>query len=105
MSPHKYQRVDSTELFKGEIHSPEIPGYSDPDFPMLDIADRETSNRALEDSPDLFLEVRSLRELEDKSNKEFADATSSSMGAGMSQWVRVRTQLRQALSVELGRGY
>jgi RNA polymerase sigma-70 factor (ECF subfamily) len=102
---HKYPRADSTELFNEEIHGPEFPGNSDPEIHVLVNADRETLNRALEELPDLFREALVLRELEGMSYKEIADITSSSMGTVMSRLARARTQLRQALSVELSRGY
>jgi RNA polymerase sigma-70 factor, ECF subfamily len=102
---HQYRRADSTESFNEVFHGPEFPGNSDPDIHVLVNADRETLNRAHEELPDLFREALVLRELEGMSYKEIAEVTSSSMGTVMSRLARARTQLRQALSVELSRGY
>ena len=102
---HKYQRADLAELFNKEIHGPEPSGNADPEIHVMDSADRETLNRALEDLPNLFRKVFLLRELEGMPYRETADVTSSSMGTVMSRSARVRTHLRQALSVEIRRGY
>lgn len=105
MRLHKYQRTISTQLFDAEIHAPKISGDSDSEIHVLGGADTETLNRALEDLPDPFRGVRLRRESEQKSYQEFADVTRSSMDAVMSRPARVPTQLQQALSVELSRGY
>jgi RNA polymerase sigma factor (sigma-70 family) len=102
---HKYQRADSTELFNEEIHGPEFAAYFDPEIHVLDCVDRETLNRVLEELPEVFREALVLRELEGMSYKEITDVTPSSMRTVMSRLARARTQLRQALSVELSRGY
>lgn len=105
MRLHKNQRADLTELFGGEIHSPEISGNLDPEIPVLDSAGRQTLNRAPKDLPDPSREVLVLRELQGMSYKAIADVTSCSMGAVMLRSTRVRTELRKALCVELSRGY
>ena len=102
---HRVRRADSTGLFNEEIYSPEFSGNSDPEIEVLASADREILNSGLEELPDVSREALVLRELEGMSYTETADVTSSSMGTVMSRLARARTQLRQALSVELSRGY
>ena len=100
---HHNRRGDSTELFNEEIHSPEVPGGSDPEVQVLASADKETLRRALEELPDAFREALVLREMEGMSYKEIADVTSVSLGTVMSRLARARTRLRQTLSVSLGK--
>jgi RNA polymerase sigma-70 factor (ECF subfamily) len=102
---HKYWRADSTEIFNEEIHSRELSGTSDPEIHVPASADRKTLNRPLMELPDVFGEALVLRELEGISYNEMGDATFASMGTVMSRLALARTQLRQALSLELGRGY
>src|SRR3984957_14192980 len=100
---HKYRRADSKELFNEEIHGPDVSGNFDPEIHVLDSAESETLNRALEELPDVFREALVLRELEGMSYKEIADVTASSIGTVMSRLARARTQLRESLSVSLGK--
>jgi RNA polymerase sigma-70 factor (ECF subfamily) len=102
---HKDWRADSTELFNEEIHSPELSGNSDPQIRVLGSADRETLSRPLEELTDVFREAIVVRELEGMSYNEIPDVTSTSMGTVTSWMARARRQLRQALIVELSRGY
>jgi RNA polymerase sigma-70 factor (ECF subfamily) len=102
---HQNRRVDSTELFNEEIHSPEFSGGADPEIQVLASADKETLHRALEELPDVFREALVLREFEGMSYKEIADVTSVSLGTVMSRLARARTRLRESLSVAPGRGH
>ena len=95
--------ADRTELFDEEIHSMEFSGGADPEIQALAAADKETVSRALEELPDVFREALVLREMEGMSYKEIADVTSVSLGTVMSRLARARTQLRESLSLTLGK--
>jgi RNA polymerase sigma factor (sigma-70 family) len=97
------RKVDSTELFDEEIHSPEISAGADPESQVLASADKETLRRALEELPDVFREALVLREIEGMSYKEIADVTSVSLGTVMSRLARARTRLRESLSLSMGK--
>ena len=97
------RRADRTELFDEEIHSMSFSGGADPEAQVLAGADRESLRRALEDLPDAFREALVLREMEGMSYKEIADVTSVSLGTVMSRLARARTQLRESLSLTLGK--
>ena len=95
--------ANRTELFDEEIHSVEFSGGADPEIQALVGSDKESLRRALEELPDVFREALVLRELEGMSYKEIANVTSVSLGTVMLRPARARTQLRESLSISLGK--
>jgi RNA polymerase sigma-70 factor (ECF subfamily) len=81
----------------------EFSGGADPEIQALAGSGKESLRRALEELPDVFREALVLRELEGMSYKEIANVTSVSLGTVMSRPARARTQLRESLSISLGK--
>ncbi len=77
---------------------------ADPEIRVL-ATDKEKLTRARAELPDAFREAAVLGEMEGMSYKEIADVTSVPPGTGTSRFADARTRLRQALSIELSRGY
>lgn len=84
------------DAFYEEAHA-ETDSGSDPQALMLQNADRQWINRALEELPLEFREIIILRELEDLSYKEIAAVAEVPIGTVMSRLARGRNMLRAAL--------
>jgi RNA polymerase sigma-70 factor (ECF subfamily) len=88
---------DDDVVFDEELHTPpaaQPPGATDFDLQH----DRDTIRAAIEQLPEEFREVITLRELEDCSYKEIADIAGVPIGTVMSRLSRARAQLQQTLS-------
>ncbi len=86
--------------FDEEIHSDE-GGSSDPSTLLLQKADRQLMQRALDELPVKLRELLVLRELEGLSYKEIADVADIPMGTVMSSLSRGRARLRHSVSALL----
>jgi len=86
-----------TTAFDEEIHSDEGE-TSDPATLLLQKADRQLIQRALEELPLKFREMLVLRELEGLSYKEIAEVAGVPMGTVMSSLARARARLRQSVT-------
>ena len=83
--------------FDEEIHTDEGE-TSDPATLLLQKADRQLIQRALEELPLKFREILVLRELEGLSYKEIAEVAGVPMGTVMSSLARARGRLRQSVT-------
>lgn len=83
--------------FDEEIHSEEAISLN-PEAVMLQSADREFLQQALQELPVLLRELLVLRELEGLTYKELAEVTNVPLGTVMSGLSRARARLRKSLS-------
>jgi RNA polymerase sigma factor (sigma-70 family) len=88
--------------FDEEIHTDEGE-TSDPAALLLQKADRQLIQRALEELPLKFREILVLRELEGLSYKEIAEVAGVPMGTVMSSLARARGRLRQSVTALLNK--
>ena len=83
---------------------PDVPNTNttgqDPEQLLMRMQDRESINKAIEGLPLVFREVIVLRELEELSYEQIAEAADIPLGTVMSRLARARALLR----VTLGRG-
>ena len=81
--------------FDEEAHSVE---GANPETILLEVSDRRTLERALEELPLEFREVIILRELEELSYKEIANVVDVPVGTVMSRLARARRRLHLSLT-------
>ncbi len=94
---HQNRAQRPTIAFDEEIHSDEAE-TSDPSTLLLQKADRQLIQRALDELPVKLREMLVLRELEGLSYKEIAEVADIPMGTVMSSLARGRARLRQSVS-------
>ena len=83
--------------FDEEIHREEVASPN-PEELLLENADRQHLQDALEELPVEFRETLVLRELEELSYKEIADVSGVPVGTVMSRLARARDRLKDALA-------
>lgn len=88
---------ESTAVFDEEIHTIEEDSAT-PETLLIEQADAEMLQRALEELPPEFREAIVLRELEGLSYKEMADVAGVPVGTIMSRLSRARARLEQRLT-------
>ena len=77
------------------------PGESNPEVIVLQSAQKKLVNQALEELPVAYREVLVMRELEDLSYKEIAQAAGVPIGTVMSRLARGRELLRRTIEVRM----
>jgi RNA polymerase sigma-70 factor (ECF subfamily) len=90
-------RLEATTAFDEEVHSDRCSSPS-PETLLLQSADGQLLRQALEALPLQYRELLILRELEDLSYAEIADAANIPMGTVMSSLSRARERLRKSLA-------
>ena len=95
--------------FDEEVHgapdgpAPSVSEAPGPEAALLQSADREMVQRALEELPAAYREALVLRELEGLSYKEISAVAEVPLGTVMSRLSRAREQLRRDLIERVGR--
>jgi RNA polymerase sigma-70 factor (ECF subfamily) len=77
------------------------PGESNPEVIVLQSAQKKLVNQALEELPVAYREVLVMRELEDLSYKEIAQAAGVPIGTVMSRLARGRELLRKTIEIRM----
>jgi RNA polymerase sigma-70 factor (ECF subfamily) len=98
---HQNRAHQATDLFDEQIHT-DVAESRNPETLLLQRADGQLLNQALEELPTDFREVLVLLELEGLSYKEIAEVLGIPMGTVMSRLARARRRLRESLSRHLG---
>jgi RNA polymerase sigma factor (sigma-70 family) len=98
---HQNRTHQATDLFDEQIHT-DVAESRNPETLLLQRADGQLLNRALEELPTDFREVLVLLELEGLSYKEIAEVLGIPIGTVMSRLARARRRLRESLSRRLG---
>ncbi len=93
--------LKATVAFDEEDHELAGPPASSPENVLLDRADREMLQQALEELPVHFREILLLCEVEEMSYQEIAETLSIPPGTVMSRLFRARKALRRTLEEKL----
>ena len=98
---HQNRTHQATDLFDEQIHT-DVAESRNPETLLLQRADGQLLNQALDELPTDFREVLVLLELEGLSYKEIAEVLGIPIGTVMSRLARARHRLRESLSRHLG---
>jgi len=98
---HQNRTHQATDLFDEQIHT-DVAESRNPETLLLQRADGQLLNQALDELPTDFREVLVLLELEGLSYKEIAEVLGTPIGTVMSRLARARHRLRESLSRHLG---
>ena len=96
---HTRTRQVATDVFDEEQHS-NTDLMKSPETLMLQAADAALTEEAMRELPDRFRELLMLRELEDLSYQELADALGIPIGSVMSGLSRARQAFRRVLETK-----
>jgi len=97
---HQNRTHQATDLFDEQIHT-DVAESRNPETLLLQRADGQLLNQALDELPTDFREVLVLLELEGLSYKEIAEVLGIPIGTVMSRLARARHRLRESLSRHL----
>jgi RNA polymerase sigma-70 factor (ECF subfamily) len=97
---HQNRTHQATDLFDEQIHT-DVAESRNPETLLLQRADGQLLNQALDELPTDFREVLVLLELEGLSYKEIAEVLGIPIGTVMSRLARARHRLRESLNRHL----
>ncbi len=100
---HQNRRTANDEVFDEDIHTENCNTHS-LEHILLENADRDMLEQALNELPVEFREVIVLRELDGLSYKEIASIIRVPLGTVMSRLARARARLQECLSKQLNGG-
>jgi RNA polymerase sigma-70 factor (ECF subfamily) len=100
---HQNRAQQVTDPFDEQAHT-DVTESQNPETLLLQKADGQLLNRALEELPTAFREVLVLLEIEGLSYKEIAEVLGIPIGTVMSRLARARHRLRESLSRDPSNG-